>query len=646
MYKPILTSKFEEVLKGNSYIEFANALGLSDKIPTPDKFGKALYEWSKSEIKTPVNTLCLFSGAGGLDIGFHDAGFNIVECVELESKFVKSLEVNKLSGKYLKNTNIICQDIREYEPKLDLKIDFIIGGPPCQSFSKAGIRLAGSRGTKDSRGTLFEEYVRLLKRLQPKGFLFENVSGIVSSEKGKAMKKIVRAFQELGYKLNYRLLDAADYGVPQNRERLILVGHKNSNFKFPSPMHGVDSLLKLDYYTAGSALSSVKQTTTEYEGLNGRYGSLLKEVPPGLNYSFFTERMGHPNPIFAWRSKFSDFLYKADPELPVRTIKASGGKLSGPFHWDARPFSIDELKRLQTFPDDYEIVGSNSTAAQQIGNSVPPQFARILALSVLNQFFDLTMPFEINYLDGNQELSFRKLKSLRSMYYWEKAQKAISLKIKYDIKIFKSKEYTARLDGFRLVEDSENNSIKIKFEPSINLWSFSLLNDEKEEKFRIKISHINGEALFEKVQFINLIGFDWQPSSLLILWKAFENEIIENQVRADLVQLNGYYQYKPIFKIEVHKEDKEIPKKLRSIWKFLEILFQDDENAQIKDLKELSYLYNMKVSEVISILKELKNNGFEIRNHNTNQEIPENHYLIPYKFPSLNNLSIQLKTAL
>ncbi|MFT7158432.1 MAG: DNA (cytosine-5)-methyltransferase 1 [Parvicella sp.] len=646
MNKHIQTSLFEEVLTGNSYIEFTKALGLSTKNPTPDKFGKALYKWSKSELKKPVNTLCLFSGAGGLDIGFHDAGFNIVECVELEAKFVKSLEANKLSGKYLKNTSIVCQDIREYEPDLDVEIDFIIGGPPCQSFSKAGIRAAGARGTKDSRGTLFEEYVRILKKLQPKGFLFENVSGILSSEKGEAMKKIVKAFQDEGYKLSYRLLDAADYGVPQNRERLILVGHKNSHFKFPSPTHGVDSLNQLDYFTAGNALSKVKQEDTEYEGLNGRFGHLLKDVPPGLNYSFFTDRMGHPNPVFAWRSKFSDFLYKADPELPIRTLKASGGQYTGPFHWDARPFSVDELKRLQTFPDDYAIIGGKGLAAKQIGNSVPPQFARILAVSVLNQYFDVTMPFEINYLVSNQELSFRKVKSLRTKHYWEKAQKAIDLLDDNELKVFKSREYAARLDRLRVVEDSENSGIKIKFATSINQWSFSLQNDEKEEKFRIKISHIKGEPLFEDVRFINLIGFDWQLSSLLILWKAFEKEIIDNQVRADLVQLNGYYQYNPIFKIEVHKRDKDIPKKLKSRWTFLENLFEDSENGKIRDVNELSALYDIKVDEVVSILKELKNIGFEIRNHNTNPEIPENHYLIPYKFPSLNNLSLQLKTAL
>ncbi len=105
---------------------------------------------------------------------------------------------------------------------------------------------------------------------------------------------------------------------------------------------------------------AIKLTPEESKlGIGGRYGSLLDSIPPGLNYSFCTEEMGHPNPIFAWRSKFSDFLYKADPNMPVRTIKASGGAYTGPFHWDNRFFTYPEYKRLQTFPDDYEISGKN-----------------------------------------------------------------------------------------------------------------------------------------------------------------------------------------------------------------------------------------------------------------------------------------------
>lgn len=639
-------SLFEEVMTGNNYSELTSAFGVPNVNPSPDEFGKNLYKWAKSNQIKQINTLCLFSGAGGLDIGFHDAGFNIVECVELEPKFVKSLEANKRKGSYLENTNIVCQDIREYEPSFDVEIDFIIGGPPCQSFSKAGIRAAGARGTKDSRGTLFEEYVRILTNLQPKGFLFENVSGILSSEKGEAMKKIVKAFQEVGYKLSYRLLDAADYGVPQNRERLILVGIKESHFKFPSPTHGVDSINQLEYYTAGEALKNLPQENIEYEGLNGRFGHLLEEIPPGLNYSYFTDRMGHPNPVFAWRSKFSDFLYKADPDLPIRTLKASGGQYTGPFHWESRPFTIQELKRLQTFPDNYDIVGGKGIAAKQIGNSVPPQFARILALSVLNQVFDVKLPYDLNYLNSNQELSFRKVKSLRTKHYWEKAQRAIELIKQSESKSFSSRKYGGRLDGLRIVEEPNQPDFIINFETTKNRWIFKLQSENQEEKFQVQVSHIKGFPLFEEVRKVILISYEWNLKCLLILWKAFEKEIIENQIRADLVQLNGYYQYNPIFKIEFLMTSKEIPIKQKATWMFLENLIEDLDNGKIRDLNELAYLYDVDSSSVVSALKDLKSIGFEIRNHNTNPEIPENHYLIPYKFPSLNNLSLQLKTSL
>ena len=643
MNKSIQTTLFEEINNRNSYSDILSGLSFSKTEHSPDAFGRKLYKWASNSIKKPINILCLFSGAGGLDIGFHDAGFNIIECVELEAKFVKSLEANKAKGKYLANTNIVCQDIREYEPNFDKQIDFVIGGPPCQSFSKAGIRAAGARGTKDSRGTLFEEYVRVLVKLQPKGFLFENVSGILSSEKGEAMKKIVKAFQDVGYKLSYRLLDAADYGVPQNRERLILVGLKDSYFKFPSPTHGVDSKNQNEYYSSGDALKNLKQSKVNYEGLNGRFGYLLKDIPPGLNYSFFTDRMGHPEPVFAWRSKFSDYLYKADPELPIRTLKASGGQYTGPFHWDSRPFTINELKRLQTFPDDYEIVGGKGVAAKQIGNSVPPQFARLLAVSVLEQVFDIQLPFDLNYLNENQTLSFRKVKSQRTKRYWKKAQEAIDqLKETKKSKV-KPKSYLGRLDGLRIVIDRDTPEFEVNLKVKNSEWQFELTEDDSNEKYRIEISHLKLPFLFNSISKVTLISHNWSLKTLLILWKSFEKEIIDNSIRADLVQLNGYYQYNPIFKLDFVKQGNHPKDK---VWMFIETLINDFECNKIRSLFDLSIAYDMSEDEILESLKQLKSIGFEIRNHNTNPEIPENHYLIPYTFPSLNNLSLQLKTEL
>ena len=142
-----------------------------------DNFGKSLRNWLDRQGHSPIKTLSLFSGGGGLDIAFHDAGFEIVQMVELEAKYVQTLEKNSQQGKWLQGSQPICVDIRKFFPSSDLKVDFIIGGPPCQTFSAAGRRASGVAGTTDARGTLFQEYVRLLKTLQPKGFLFENVYG-------------------------------------------------------------------------------------------------------------------------------------------------------------------------------------------------------------------------------------------------------------------------------------------------------------------------------------------------------------------------------------------------------------------------------------------------------------------------------------
>lgn len=356
-----------------------------------DNFGKSLRQKLQQKEITPVKTLSLFSGGGGLDIAFHDAGSEIIEMVELEAKYVQTLQKNSQQGKWLDGSKPVCMDIRNYIPSPDLEVDFIIGGPPCQTFSAAGRRAAGVAGTTDRRGTLFQEYVRILKLLQPKGFLFENVYGITGANKGEAWQEIQEAFKEVGYSIYFRILDAADYGVPQHRERLFIVGVKQGKYLFPYPTHGCDSLDQQPYYSAAQAVEGSETSNIE-AGLGGRFGHLLNDIPPGLNYSFYTKEMGYPNPIFSWRSKFSDFLYKADPDTPVRTIKAQGGQYTGPFSWENRRFSISELKRLQTIPDDYEVAGNRQVAIEQIGNSVPPQLGRVLALSILDQVMDVDLP--------------------------------------------------------------------------------------------------------------------------------------------------------------------------------------------------------------------------------------------------------------
>ncbi len=637
-------SFFETNTKRNSYKDICSKI--SDKeFLSPDDFGKAIRKWTKKNLQQKINIVALFSGAGGLDIGFCDSGFSLIESVELEEKFVQTMLHNQTTGKYFSEANIKCKDIREYEPKISAKIDFIIGGPPCQSFSAAGRRAAGVAGTKDNRGNLFEEYVRVLKKLKPKGFLFENVYGLLGAEKGESIKKIIQAFKEIGYIVTYRVLDAADYGVPQHRERIILVGSKDKAFKFPKPTHGPDSFEKIQQYSAQKAILNVdKPDIDKLPSINGRFGHLLNEVPPGLNYSFFTEKMGHPNPIFAWRSKFSDFLYKADPLKPTRTLKASGGQYTGPFHWDNRHFTIEELKRLQTFPDDYKMLGNRAIASKQIGNSVPPQFARMLALSVLDQFFNIQLPFEFHYLDELEKLTFRKLKSERTEQYFQKASIAINNTKEKPKKIIKSKTFKVELaDNFKIKSNPESDVV-VKFKPTSKKWIFELnRNNNKKELFRIELKKIKNDPFFLSVNEIHLISNSSVLSDYTILWKILEQVLAENHVKADLIQLNGYYQYSNEISFSFTKANKELKNK---VWKMLELILIDPTIGQIKKINEFALNYEMREDEILECFYELRKIGFEIRNSNTNPEISEDEFLIPYKFPTLTPLSVQLKKTL
>jgi DNA (cytosine-5)-methyltransferase 1 len=476
----------------NTFKDFCRAIGLELGQNWQGSFGVGLRTWAHGILPKPIRTLSLFSGAGGLDIGFHDAGFEIVEQVEIEEKFVATLRANSGRGKYLAESKVKSTDIRNFHPSDDLKVDFIIGGPPCQTFSAAGRRAAGVRGTTEERGTLFEEYVRLLKQLKPAGFLFENVYGITGADDGKAWQSICAAFAGAGYTITPRVLDAADYGVPQHRERMIIVGTRGKPFKFPRPTHGRDSVDGLPLVSAADALAGVPNSGEKIKSdLGGRFGHLLKEIPPGLNYSFFTEKMGHPSPIFSWRSKFSDFLYKADPATPIRTLKAQGGQYTGPFHWDSRAFSVVELKRLQTFPDNYEVVGGRQVAIHQIGNSVPPQLARILAVSVLNQVFGVELPVSLPLLETHEKLSFRKHKRSLTTSYRAKAHGAISTLPKSEpLKNAERSSYHAilRNDFGWMINGEQKDSLKVTFSPTDSNWKIKVATGGTlQEAFHISV---------------------------------------------------------------------------------------------------------------------------------------------------------------
>jgi DNA (cytosine-5)-methyltransferase 1 len=621
----------------NWWLKVCEKLAIDMDSGWPDRFGQRINEWSTKE-KVSIKTLSLFSGGGGLDIGFADAGFKIIEQVEIDPRFSQTLENNKS----LHHAEVRCIDIREYEPSEDLVVDMIIGGPPCQTFSAAGRRSAGVKGTTDPRGTLFQEYVRLLQKIKPKAFLFENVAGILGAEKGEAWKAIIEAFKEVGYQVHWKLLDAADYGVPQHRERVFIVGVKEGSFKFPRPTHGPDA--NTTYYTAKKATESLDlPESIKKSTINGRWSHLIPEIPPGLNYSYYTAEMGHPQPIFAWRSKFSDFMYKADPDTPVRTIKAQGGQYTGPFSWENRHFDVAELKRLQTFPDAYILDGKRNVQIHQIGNSVPPQIGRILALSVLDQVFSITPPSPILYLEEEEELNFKKRKRELTKHYAIKAKHAISQlnieknenfhipkpqKLYFDVDLtMNEKDSPAALGGkVKYGLDDGKLLLDIKFEKIISKSKLVLhLKENKLAKsqlavpFKEIIIKSNGNSI----------------RHMCFLWKALERYLFNEYKIDDLVQFSGYYQYTP--KIIASLEHSESDTKLEIASKIISGICINNQ----MHLDDMSKVYAVNPSVLLDTFKELKLYGYEIRNHNTNPQIRVDEYLVPYIFPSMNDRSLQ-----
>ena len=617
-----------------TFRDMLDALGLSHY--SPDAFGKALNRFTTRN-NSSIKTLSLFSGAGGLDIGFKDAGFDIVEQNELVDDFAETLRINDSD-----NCKVVCKDVREYSGKsLKGKIDFIIGGPPCQPFSSASRRAFGVNGTIDARGTLFNEYVRILSEIQPKGFLFENVYGIVSANKGQDWNMIITAFKRAGYNIHYKILDAADYGAPQHRARLIIVGLKeNLNYKFPLPNHGPDSPDKLKYFSAQEALEDVPNSAETNLKVTGKYGYLLDNIPVGMNYSYYTSKIGNPNAIFAWRSKFSDFLYKADPTQPVKTIKASGGQYTGPFHWKNRRFTVAEYKRLQTFPDNYKINGSRMIQIKQIGNSVPPQFARFLALSIRAEVFKAEMPFKLNYMDENYKLSFNSYKRKLSRRYYKKAEEHLS-KNKEDVKSpLKSHQNYSNLNSNMSFEISDKASANFKYDFKLNDNEILIkLNDNKTEskKAIVNLKVELSEPLYGIFNRIILKSYSTNFYGYTAMWKALEYELSSHKVKGDLVQLSGYYQYSPKIRI-TGTWDKAFPVSLS----LMNHIISNDITSQLLTLNEMSKRVDVKPDKLKMDLQVLKDMGYEVRNENTNVQIPQGYWMIPYAFPTLSNLSVQM----
>ncbi len=340
----------------------------------------------------------LFSGAGGLDIGLEASGFQIAACLEQDPVRCATISRNR------PDWVVINGDIRDHTTKDILgaagvargELALVVGGPPCQPFSKSAFWIPGRLESilDDSRAALLKEYVRVVKEARPRAFLLENVFGLAYSTGRPALDAVIHALEKEGYRIQWKVLNAVGYGVPQKRERLFAVGVRSGTpFRFPDPSHASAQSLGTvtgfqRHVTAGEAIGDLDDgVVREDEKVGGRWGHLLDLIPPGENYLYLTAKRGYPNPVFRWRTRFWSFLLKLSPDKPSWTIQANPGPYIGPFHWRSRRLRVPEIKRLQTFPDNWQFAGEPRKQWAQIGDAVPPLLIRRLGESLVHQVF-------------------------------------------------------------------------------------------------------------------------------------------------------------------------------------------------------------------------------------------------------------------
>lgn len=346
-----------------------------------------------------LNVLDLFSGAGGLSRGFMDAGFNVVLGVDFDDAALKTFQKNHGEADIMKldlfnheNLNII----KEYLEQKKIEIDVLIGGPPCQGYS-----LAGLREENDDRNTLYEAMVKFARMIKPKVIILENVPGLLTLFQGKGAKRIMEDFSDLGYIMKNQVLYAPEYGVPQIRKRVFFVGvlPEYGDFEYPKPF--VDSQNFISCEDAIGDLPSLEDNQGseigEYEVLpqtiyqevmrqnseilynhlgthhEEKTINLISMVPEGKNYKSL------PSP-YNTMFKYNEALTRYHSKKPSLTIN-TGHRSHFHYKWNRIP-TVRESARLQSFPDDFIFYGNKSQQYRQVGNAVPPLLGKVVALQV------------------------------------------------------------------------------------------------------------------------------------------------------------------------------------------------------------------------------------------------------------------------
>lgn len=340
------------------------------------------------------NVLDLFCGAGGLSLGFQQAGFNIALGIDNDAKALETFEKNHDGAKS------ICGDITAIGYEKDIKpllkgrqIDVIIGGPPCQGFS-----LSGPRNFDDPRNKLYLSYIRLVSEIKPRAFVIENVPGLVSLFGGVVKDNILKRFTDMGYTVQYKILVSSDYGVPQKRKRVVFVGVKRGENPFIYPEISTKQI------TCKMALSDLPQLVdtlgepiqdyvtdpqNKYQQLMRKHSnkvfnhiaanhsekvkSIISMVPAGGNYKDLPEEYRKTRNFHVAWTRFPD-------DAPAPTID-TGHRHHFHYKYNRVP-TVRECARLQSFPDDFVFIGNKTQQFRQVGNAVPPLMAEKIAESL------------------------------------------------------------------------------------------------------------------------------------------------------------------------------------------------------------------------------------------------------------------------
>lgn len=379
--------------------------------------------------------ISLFSGAFGLDLGLEQAGFHTVAVVENDPDAVKTIALNRPDL----IESAIPRNIREVSAQTLLEeggralgldralqpceVDLIAGGPPCQSFSTAGKR----QSVNDPRGTLFMDFVRIVEAIQPKFFIMENVRGILSAavrhrpidqrgenfpplepdeEQGSALRVILDEIHRLGYNVTYNLLETADYGVPQNRFRVIFIGIKDGEVaSFPEPTHSKKGRPKAEWRTLKDALNGLDDPNPEFVPYSESRLKYLRLLKSGQNWRYLPDELKEEAMGGAYKSgggKVGFYRRLAWDKPSPTVLTCPHQKATDMCHpEELRPLSVRECARIQTFPDDWMFYGSISSKYRQIGNAVPILFAQAIG----EHLYKLLIGKDVERVESREQLS-------------------------------------------------------------------------------------------------------------------------------------------------------------------------------------------------------------------------------------------------